>query len=78
MWSSQRSHCRKWEVLLILTKLPEICAALADRVKALVIPCVSLLAQEALNHRPSAPDSAGTAAGCNEWGKSMPHAGSLW
>jgi len=30
------------------------------------------------SHRPSAPDSAGTDCGYNEWGKSMPRAGSPW
>jgi len=29
-----------------------------------------------ISHKPSAPDSAGTDCGYNEWGKSMPHADS--
>jgi len=59
-----------------IDKLPRPARAVLDAVNAAYV----LAARRAvvLSHKPSAPDSAGTDCGYNEWGKSMPHADSPW
>ena len=64
----------------------------ADRTRALMLHAILTDMAKALrplhgvvelgifdfSHRPSAPDSAGTDYGCNEWGKSKPRVDSPW